>query len=241
MLDTERTFTSWEDDVKQTLLSLVVHRLPNGTQPYMTTVTQMRGVLGPVLLAGRNDRERMRVVHWTADEQPRVTMLLPDNYVRIVLEDYNIHARTSHGRALLATQGFYALHRADEVPLVFEYLTEAELDSERCKHGPRLWIHSKARVVPMMAELPQVPTRDAVVYRTQLEADRKSLGRGIDGGVEALPPGKRVVADATTQFFFVSTSSEDPFCGLRVCWAGNEGSPVLSVDTRAQSPYESCE
>lgn len=234
-IDTQHAFEDWEDDVKQTLLSLVVHRLPNGMQPYMTRVTKMRGVLGPVLLAGRGDRESMRVVHWTVDDQPRVTMLLPDSYVRTVLSDYNTGARPAEGQALLAAQGFYVLPRVDEVPLVLERFTEAELDSERIKYGPRLWIHSKARM-PMTTELPDAPTRAMVVYRTQLDADR------TPSEADGVLPGTRVVADATAQIYYTSTTSDDLLCGLRVCWNGNAGLPMLSVDTLeggAQLAYES--
>jgi hypothetical protein len=160
----------------------------------------------------------MRVTHWTLEGAPAVTMLLPDGYVRRVLCDYN----STHPNPLSVTLcGRLTLHRADEVPIVFCGLSDAELDSERALFGSRLWIHVDATNSFTVDKLPIVPMRSgASTYCTQ------NTAVGEQGAVA----GTRVVADAEVHVFDVVTSCNDPFSGVRVRWANASGRPILDAD-----------
>jgi hypothetical protein len=173
-----------------------------------------------VLMAGRSGNEPMRLTYWTLDGAPSVTMLLPEAYVQDVLKDYTVEMGE---RVMLATQGFTLLPRGDEVVIVFSGLSDAELDSERALFGPRLWVHAKGGSPPTVMELPAVPVRSMITYRTQLDANSKPS--------DMLAPGTRVLSNAGAHVYFAVTTSEDLLCGLRVCWSMAEGRPVLDVDT----------
>lgn len=230
LLDNQLSFDDLQYDVSIALATLLTHTLQGGAQPYLKALNKLRGVLGPVVLAGRGNNEPMRVTYWTLDDAPPATMLLPEGYVQEVLADYNV---ASGNRAMLTTRGFLVLPRADEVPIGFAGLSEAELDSERSLFGARLWIQAKPRMPPSI-ELPQSPVGSMVAYRTQADANAKPN--------PLLVPGARIAADATSQVYFVATTSEDQLCGLRVCWSNADGRPILDVNTFAggnQVAYES--
>jgi hypothetical protein len=230
LLDHQLTFNDLEYDVTQVLATLATHMLPGGSQPYRAGMTKLKGVLGPVVLAGRDGNEPVRVTHWTVDGAPSVTMLLPEAYVQQVLHEYNV---ATGARVMLASQGFLVLQNADRVDIAFRGLSKAELDSERALFGPRLWIHDKPPPTTALV-LPDVPVRSMTAYRTQLDANTKPNN--------LLVPGTRVAADANSQSYFAVTTSEDLLCGLRVCWSNAEGRPLLDADTfegGSQVAYES--
>jgi len=230
LLDHQLTFNDLEYDVTQVLATLATHILPGGSQPYRVGMTKMKGVLGPVVLAGRDGNEPVRVTHWAVDGAPSVTMLLPEAYVQHALLEYNV---ATDARVMLASQGFLVLQNADMVDIAFRGLSKAELDSERALFGPRLWIHDKPpSTVALM--LPDVPVRSMTAYRTQLDANAKPNN--------LLVPGTRVANDANYQIYFAVTTSEDLLCGMRVCWSNAEGRPLLDADTfegGSQVAYES--
>lgn len=229
LLDHQLTFNDLEYDVDQVLVTLAMHMLPGGSQPYRTGMTKMKGVLGPVILAGRGGNEPMRMTRWTLGDAPAVTMLLPEGYVQEVLHEYNVAAGA---RVMLASQGFLVLQNSAMVDIAFRGLSKAELDSERSLFGTRLWIHGKAQATQAVA-LPQAPVHAMITYRTQLDANAKPTN--------LLVPGTRVAADAAAQIYFVVSTSEDLLCGLRVCWSNADGRPLLDADTfegGAQVAYE---
>tara|TARA_Y100000389_G_scaffold204218_1_gene255643 strand:- start:179 stop:1990 length:1812 start_codon:yes stop_codon:yes gene_type:complete len=230
LLDHQLSFEDLQYDVTQVLATMLMHTLPGGSQPYRKGISKMKGVVGPVVLAGRSSNEPMRVTYWTLEGAPTVTMILPEAYVQEVLRDYNTVSKNS---PMLSARGFLVLPRADEVPIVFSGLSDAELDSERSLFGARLWIQGTARAA-VVVDLPPVPVRALVTYRTQLDANTTPSNLILQGA--------RVYDDAAAQVYHVATTSEDQLCGLRVCWSNVDNRPILDVDTYqggAQLPYES--
>jgi len=230
LLDHQLTFNDLEYDVTQVLATLLTHTLQGGARPYRAGMTRMKGVLGPVVVAGRGGNEPMRLTYWTLEGAPAVTLMLPEAYAQDVLSDYNV---TLGERVLLSTQGFSLLARSDEVAIAFSGLSDAELDSERTLFGSRLWVHAKSGAPPLAVVLPAVPARAMIAYRTQLDANAKPN--------DLIVPGTRVVDNAGAQSYYTVTTSEDSLCGLRVCWSSAEGRPILDVDTfegGAQVAYE---
>lgn len=197
-------------------------------------VEMPRGVLGPVVLAGRSNNEPMRVSWWTSAEGTPLLMLLPEAYVHIALKDYDSKHVAGQRQALLCSQGFLVLANEDEVPIKFAVagLTASEPDGKRAALGPRLWHVRETAINSALLELHDAPApRDGrVSYRTQTDAEA-DWARGL------LKVGARVGTSRTHSVFYTNTTSEDQLSGLRVRWTGPYW-PVLDVDTVQESSYE---
>ena len=94
--DLQLTEDDLQYDVMTTLATLLMHTQPGGAQPYKTQLESMRGVVGPVVLAGRGDNEPMRVTWWTLADAPSLVVLLPEAYVRLYLADYDAATVAEH-------------------------------------------------------------------------------------------------------------------------------------------------
>jgi hypothetical protein len=96
---------------------------------------ETRGHIGPVVRAGRDNKELMRVVWWDDD----VITLLPEAYIRAVLEEA---AQISIPQsAVVAVVGNLLISRAggEVVPLKLGQLSPAEEIDERLEMGARIW------------------------------------------------------------------------------------------------------
>ena len=228
-------------EVETTLLSLLKWRDPGGAQPFLAASDVLKGVLGPVLTAGRGGRQPMRLVTWSipgADGgAPPVRMLLPETYVRAALADYASDAPARPGEALLVAQGFLTLRDTDAMPLLFEHLRPEEYDDERRAFGDRLWragAATSARAADAAPERGRPPT----AFRTPRDALVATTAHVLAPGLRVAPP-----PEAT---YYVSCTSDDALCGLRVRWTWRHTaphSPTLDVDTHGpdglQLRYES--
>jgi hypothetical protein len=234
-LDVQLTLDDLQYDVWSTLATLALYAQKEREATALGLLQQFRGVLGPVVLAGRGNNESMRVSYWIKNNGAPMIMLIPEAYVQVVLADYNSKRPSGHGQALLCSQGFLVLSNVRQVPIEFSGLTPSELDGERVAFGPRLWSVSHESMDSVLPELHSNPEQrnGLVAYRTQSDADAEWT-RGL------LQPGARVGTSATHSIFYTNTTSDDQLSGLRVCWAAGDR-PVLDVDTvshGAQSVYE---
>lgn len=214
VVNSMRSFTKINADVLRTLSSLIEHR----PKPPVATLEGLKGVLGPVVLAGRDGREPMRVSAWReSSDTPWIVILLPNSYITHVLSDYAVLGRESHGTPLLSVASTLVLNASDEMPISFED------DDERARFGPRVWVlRSEPSNVPD-GPAPMPPT----IFKTQQDAQRE---------VDAVD--QRVVVTDDRVVFFTTTISDDAFSGLRVRWTGG-ATPVLDMDDEAQRVYES--
>ena len=235
--DRQLTLDDLEYDVWTTLATLALHKRRSGDASPTGIVQRLKGVLGPVVLAGRANDEPMRVSWWTdeAEWAAGATVLIPEAYVHAILADYNVKRAAGNTRPLLCSQGFLCLSNADEIPVEFTGVAASELDGERAAFGPRLWLSHSGGIQGVLAELHDSPppSNGLAVYRTQADAD-STASHGL------LNPGVRVGTSRTHSVFYTSTTSDDQLSGLRVRWARGHRY-TLDVDTverGAQIPYE---
>lgn len=242
----------WHADVDTLLVSLLTYTAPGGTQPFLTRFDDLKGVLGPVVRAGRGDSQLMRVSWWTLhDRTGGVVALLPEGYVRRALHGYEARAPPLPGSPLLAAQGFLVLADADALPLVLpnvdarvKHTNDEERDEAVRAFGRRLWIPNGATAAERhvalagLEEVPNVATALAT-FRTQLDTDA-----ALSGG--ELVPGHRVTGLPGLTVFYTSTVSDDGLSGLRVRWVRRDRAPhmpTLDIDTHEQgvrqTAYES--
>ena len=130
-------------DVSCTLSSLVQHsELADAlAQPQFPwrSFGCMRGQLGPVVKAGRENKELMRSIHWTCSTAPDVMMLLPEAYVRFVLQDYGEQTEGLSRFAGRVMGGEMVLSNAAAIPLRRPDVSEAEQLFTAQLLGPRIW------------------------------------------------------------------------------------------------------
>lgn len=221
--DAQVSFDELQYDVLTTLATLLTHT---------KRLETLRGVLGPVVLAGRGGNEPMRVSWWTLPADPdkaSILVLLPQAYVHEVVPDYSHQVRAQHGAAVLCSAGMLSLSNADVLPIVLKDVLEVELDTERKAFGARIWVlraQSDRSLEAALVDVTQAPqTRFGLVaYRTQADVDAERE-RGL------LCPGQQLATNAERTIFYTSTSSEDQLSGLRVRWSVVDARPVLDVDT----------
>ena len=131
-------------DVNCTLSSLVQHseRADALAQPYFPwkNFTAMSGLLGPVVKAGRQGKESLRTIYWTCPSAPDVLMMLPESYVRFVLQDY---AKHTAGQAARQSGGVVGerldLSNGDIIQMRRPDVSEAEQLYTAQLLGPRIW------------------------------------------------------------------------------------------------------
>ena len=231
-LDVQLTLQDVEYDTFVTLATLK-------TRNVASSLELLKGVIGPIILAGRGDEEPMRVTQWRTNQQENLVLLLPESYVQFVLSDYATAHGTQHGKPLICSQGFLALANADVVPVEFSNLTDVEQPDERDRFGARIWRVPKTTgagaglALDGLRNLPDALSGLAA-YRTQLDADADSFRL-------LLRPGQRVGTSSTHSVFYTSTVSNDALCGLLVRWSLDGGRPTLDSDTEAgglQTAYE---
>lgn len=148
-LDRTRTIDKLQYDVSCTLSSLVTHsqRQDALAQPHFPwrDFGRMQGHLGPCVLGGRESQEVLRAVHWKLADAPDVLMLLPEAYVRFMLEDYfqeteGLRRLTSGlvaGKLVLSDSHRIATRRPD--------LSEAEQVHACQVLGPRIWLLDESK------------------------------------------------------------------------------------------------
>jgi hypothetical protein len=241
MLDRTPSIAELQYDVSCTLSSLVQHadRAQGALEPPShpwANFGDMRGVLGPCVVAGREGQEVMRVICWTSENAPAVTLLLSEAYVRHVLSDYyqeRLGAISLGGRAV---SGFLALSDEDEIPIRFPDLSEAEQSYATQAFGSRIWrtgrgsASSRDSCLGALKDMQSAPASWRSLLSYAVEGSDSS-------SADALRPGQRVHSSSGAAVFYVHTTSADPLMGLSVRWvfAPKEGAtgardmPTLDV------------
>lgn len=223
-LDRQLTVADTLYDVSLTLASL----LSKSSCKFDT----LRGVIGPLVLAGRDYSEPMRVVEWSDyNQNESVLMLLPETYMQLVFPDYN-------GPTFDTVQwlsGFVCVSNSNVIELNADGRCHAEADEMVEALGPRLWrlppVTKDWDMAVQAIKLSDV-THETMRYHTQQEAAKS---------VET--SGKRIHSSTHT-IFRTTTSSKDHLTGLRVRWvfaADRPTMPTLDADNRdggAQLEYE---
>jgi len=231
-LHTSASELQWE--FEQTLLSLLTYTAGDFSQPFLKRFDDLKGVLGPVVLGGRNDAQPMRATWWTlADRAGGVLMLVPEAYVQHATVGYHAHAPPMHDGALLCAQGYLVLHDDDALPITLSGVKAEELEAERRAFGRRLWIPNGATAYDSHAAVAALDghaaaARDAApppTFRTQREAMALE---------SAVSPGARVPGTPGRTVWNTSETSSHALSGLRVCLvrrAARPHMPTLDVDT----------
>ena len=170
----------------------------------------LEGVLGPCVLAGRNENELLRIVEWHSptDDTGYIT-LLPEAYARFALSDYDSSfvELTSPGPHTVLSS-FLVLPDDDLMLLRFPDLTSAEQVEAAKELGNRVW------------KLP--------LKRVPFPAVRASA-----------TPGKRIDTVEHQTVFFAASDSSDPLEGLVVRWVfAPGGRDLLPTLDSANSAFE---
>lgn len=232
MLDKTPSIAELQYDVSCTLSSLVQYadRAQGALEPPShpwANFGSMKGVLGPCVVGGREGQEVLRVIWWTSESAPSVTLLLPEAYVRHVLSDYYQDRLGLVSLGLRAVSGFLALSDEDEIPVRFPDLSEAEQSYAVQAFGSRIWrtghgsASSRGSCAGALADMQSAPA-----------SWRSLLSYAVDGAdsasSDALRPGQRVHTSSGSTIFYVHTTSADALMGLNVRWvfAPKEGTDV---------------
>lgn len=244
VLDLHTDEDELQAEVETTLVSLLTYAAPDGTQPFLARFDDLQGVVGPVVLGGRDDAQPMRCVWWALpDRAGGVLMLLPEAYVQMAMEGYAAQTPSTHGQSYLASQGFLALADADALPMQFSGVEPTEYDAELSAFGRRLWIPNGAterEASEAAVAVDSAPKAAAAVPTFRLQRDAELAQSG-----GALVPGARIPSAAARSTWFTSASSDEALSGLRVRWVRSATAPhlpTLDVDTYgggAQLAYES--
>lgn len=208
MLDRTPNLSELQYDVNCTLGSLVQHsERANALTPPVypwANFGSLRGQLGPCVSAGRDGQEILRVVHWTATGTPDVIMLLPEQYVRFVLQDYFQELASVMDYGSRAVSGFLVLEDENIVAMRVPGWSDAEQMHANEAMGVRLW---------------------------KLPTGNKSTS-GALGGIAPGPlvPGQRIEPAAGKHIFYTHTTSADPLSGLHVKWVFAPGDSADAKD-----------
>ena len=214
-LDLHANASELQWEVEQTVLSLLTYTAGDFSQPFLTRFDDLRGVLGPVVLAGRDGARPMRTVWWTLpDRAGGALMLLPEPYVQLATAEHHAHTPPAHGGPLLAAQGFLVLADADALPMTLSGVRPEELEPERRAFGHRLWIPNGATAAESqaaVAALQAVKRADDAVatFRTQRDLDTARAAAGPT-------PGARVPDTPGRTVWLTRATSSDALNGLRV-------------------------
>lgn len=241
MLDRTPSIAELQYDVSCTLSSLVQYadRAQGALEPPShpwANFGNMQGVLGPCVVGGREGQEVLRVICWTAENAPAVTLLLSEAYVRHVLSDYYQDRLGEISLGGRAVSGFLALSDEDEIPVRFPDLSEAEQSYAVQAFGSRIWrtghgsASSRGSCTGALSDMQSAPAswRSLLSYAVEGSDSASS---------DALRPGQRVHTSSGATVFYVHTTSADPLMGLGVRWvfAPKEGAgaardmPTLDV------------
>lgn len=189
-------------DVSITLSSLVQHdhrvdALAVPTHPYAVP-EQLVGLIGPVVLSGRENAELLRVVQFSTHGANDVVVLLPELYVQMVLQRH--HQEPVAGqRGARAVAGFLVLRDEDVIDLKVPNVCASEQADAAAAMGTRIW------------RMPPTREPSVAVAKAMASAEAKVAGSRV-----ASPPGVAI--------FFTATDAMDPLAGLRVRWAFAPGS-----------------
>lgn len=198
-------------DVNVTLSSLVQHErraqdaLALPERPYAVT-ERLVGQVGPVVLAGRENDEAMRVVQFSMPGADDVLMLLPELYLQLALSRFNQEADTPFARGARAVAGFLVLRDEDAIQLVVPDVSASEQPEAAKQMGVRLW------------RLPQRTGRTAAMAEAIAKAGNTQAGSAI-----AAPPGATI--------FHTATDATDPLAGIRVKWTFAPGGAGRDLPT----------
>ena len=233
-------------DVEKTLVSLLTYEEgPRGDKPFLDAELkgELKGLLGPVVMGGRNDAQPMRASWWTVPGRAGgVLMLLPEAYVRIALEGYAVDAPTPSSRALLCTQGLLAAPEI-EVPMRFDGVDPGEYDAELVRFGKRLWLSKgapTADAAKRVAALDGAPRVAAPppTYRMQRDAEQAESS-------SELRSAQRVPVASKQPVWMTMLTTGQTLSNRRVRWVRRDAPPhlpTLDVDTfepgGAELPYE---
>ena len=217
-LDRTPTVAELQFDVSSTLGSLVQHTerataLTPPAHPW-ANFGKLRGLLGPCVCGGREGKEVLRVVQWSGPGMPDALMLLPEAYVRYVLQDMFQEVSSTRSSEACAVSGFLVLDDADIVPMRVPGVSEAEQLHANESVGARIW------KLPLKAQ----------------ESDDAMMD--ILAAPATLTPGTRVDSLPTRHTFYTFTNLNDPLAGIRVKWVFAPGEsrdardmPTLDVVT----------
>ena len=123
--------------VNVTLSSLMRHSerddlLKTDATPFAHAVGGMLGILGPVW-------EGKRVTCWSTPEKRKVILMLPEQYVRFVLQDFYSDVLDVQSAGHEAVGGTLFLDDDAEIPLIAPDLTAPEQRDFAASMGPRLF------------------------------------------------------------------------------------------------------
>lgn len=227
LLDLTPDLSELQYDVSCTLSSLVQHsERPDALTPPAhpwANFGKLCGELGPCVVAGREDSEVLRLVHWTGVGMPDAMMLLPEAYIRFVLRDYYSDLTTSVEMAgARAVSGFIVLNDDDIIPMRLPELSEAEQAHASTVLGSRLW---KVSQRPPSTAMAKAIAAAAPPWRQLLTYNVVGLQNPID-----VTPGQRVPVGAGWQMFYTHCTTEDPLSGLRVKWVFAPGEQADARD-----------
>jgi hypothetical protein len=161
--------------VNVTLSSLMRHSerddlLKTDATPFAHAVGGMLGMLGPVW-------EGKRVTCWSTPERRKVILLLPEQYVRFVLQDFYSDVLDVQSAGHEAVGGTLFLDDDAEIPLVAPDLTAPEQRDFAASMGPRLFRVGQrgAREVPTLSTSADPLTGMRVVWTFAAGRDAPTL------------------------------------------------------------------
>lgn len=234
-VDRTPSMSELQYDVSCTLSSLVQHSEQGDALSPLTTpwanFGNLRGQLGPCVSAGRDGQEVMRVVHWAGGGMPDVIMLLPEAYVRYMLQDYYQNLVDATELGARSTSGFLVLDNSNVVAMRMPGMSEAEQGDAHSVMGPRLWKYT-----------PRSERGDGVTKQmlTGPPAWRRLLQYRVAGEPEGqgLVPGQHIRSSTGHSIFYTHTTTADALSGLVVRWvfaphtdsAQSRDLPTLDVD-----------
>lgn len=197
-------------DVSITLGSLVQHdhrvdALAVPTQPYAVP-ERLVGQIGPVVLAGREDAEALRVIQFATPGADDVLVLLPELYVQMALKSHYQEASSVDKRGSRAVAGFLVLRDEDAIELKVPDVFASEQADAAATMGTRIW------------RLPPRRRHSAAVAKAIAKAEGAAAGARV-----ASPPG--------VAMFYTATDASDPLSGLRVRWRFAPGSSTRDLPT----------
>ena len=167
-------------------------------------------------------------------------MLLPEAYVKLMLQNYDRDLRRAvDNPPTLCSQGFMVLPSDEAIPIKVPGVTLEEQEYVANSMGPRIWTlskrgvrscfqvdtHHEAALADMDESLP--PWMDLLRY--SLESEKEQSG---------LRPGDQVPSGPERTILYTATSSLDGLAGLCVRWTlatAQSNLPTLDVDNESET------
>ena len=210
-----------------TLASLVAYRDSVTSLPLVSKLSQLSGVLGPVVTCSGSERpELMRFVWWNISPldgddngdssgggDDAVVMLLPEAYVQSALQDLQAVAFAPSQHPVIGAFGYVTLPDKNAIPITFLNLTP--MDNPVIDTSARLWRILSPDHHVYTSALPTV-TRPPLPHGPLISQSEASLDYLAQKSTS--DRGHRLGQGAPLSTFYVACTSEDTLSGLRVQW-----------------------